>query len=87
MAGLEPGREKHQFVDGEGGEGRCCHYLLYCRQTAFSAVHMGASTGDRVSRLQAKAQACLCFTANQVADTLRTPGDCTSLLSMSMSAH
>lgn len=62
--------------------GRFCHY-----QITFSAVHMGASTEDMVRKLQAKSLVCLCFTANQGADTLRTPSDCTSLLSMSMSTH
>ena len=61
---------------------RSSHYLPYCGQTAFSAVHMGASTRDRVSRLQAKSLVCLWFTANQGVDTLRTPRDCTALLSM-----
>lgn len=80
------GEKKIDSLMGRVG-GRSCHYLLHCSQTAFSAVHMGASTGDRVSRLQAKSLVCLCFTANQGVDTLRTPSDCTPLLSMSMSIH
>ena len=67
--------------------GRSCHYLPYCSQIAFSAVHMGAAAGDRASRLQAKLPACLCFTANQGVDTLRTPSDRTSFLSMSTYTH
>lgn len=86
MAGLVPGRENIDLLMGKAG-GRSCHYLLHCSQITFPAVHMGAPMGDGVSRLQAKSLVCLYFTANQGVNTLRTPSDCTSLLSTSMHTY